>query len=111
MPIYIIFITDRPGIKAIRMLWFEVMPPFSLYNYLSVSNIEENKIYMREEKNLRIEKVMRFKAEFVDIENIIKGLYDKTITMQKYFNHPNAKVQFTENPEDPQSIIYFEVRF
>lgn len=108
MPIHIIFLTDRPGIMAIRMLWFEVMPPFPLYNHLSLVNTEDSEKYMTREHISSDKKVMRFQAEFVDIDEITKTIYNKTLTMQKNFNHPNAKVQFSENVENPLAVIYFE---
>ena len=97
------------------MLWFEVLPPFALYNYIQNSEYDnETTDSMKTENNVSGQnktKVLRFQAEFVNIDDVIEKFSDKTITMQKYFNHPNAEIQYKENDEDPLSVIYFEVKF
>ena len=97
---------------ATRMLWFEVMPPFALYNDISVPNSENPAEYLRQNEtfiNNSYQRVLRFEAEFVNIDEVIKQLYNKTLTMQKYFNHPNAEIQYKENDKDPMSVTYYEV--
>ena len=115
MPLHIIFLTDQQGIMAVRMLWFEVLPPFALYNRIPSSKYAEEKTDVQNDNdnlyNQDYINVLRFQAEFVDIDKLTEKLSSKTIMMQKYFNHPNAEIQYKENDEDPLSIIYFEVRF
>ena len=112
-PLHIIFLTDKEGIMAVRMLWFEVLPPFALYNYIQNSEYHNEKTTSPKTENnvfgQNKTKVLRFQAEFVNIDDVIEKFSDKTITMQKYFNHPNAEIQYKENDEDPLSVIYFEV--
>lgn len=113
MPLHIIFLTDEPGIMAVRMLWFEVLPPFELYNQIRKTRYNEDDIdvenQMANRNNRDYKEVLRFQAEFVDIDKLTEKLSNKTITMQKYFNHPNAEIQYKENDEDPLSVVYFEV--
>ena len=114
-PLHIIFLTDRPGIMATRMLWFEVMPPFAIYNHIK-STASEN--YQRhfdqdggKEAQLNTKRVLRFQAVFVDIDIILDEIRNKTLTMQKYFNHPNRTFTYKENDADPMSVVYTEVRY
>ena len=112
MPLHIIFLTDKPGIMAVRMLWFEVLPPFAIYNQLPILEPNNDIKYSKRNHDFRnktSKTVLRFQAEFVDIDNVIKTIYNETLTMQKYFNHPNTEVQYKENDENPLSVIYFEV--
>ena len=114
MPLHIIFLTDKEGIMAVRMLWFEALPPFELYNFIENNENEVEKTNLKSiEDNLQYQnqrKVLRFQAEFVNIDDVIEKYANKTLTMQKYFNHPKAEIEYKENDEDPLSVVYFEVR-
>ena len=114
-PLHIIFLTDRPGIMATRMLWFEVMPPFAIYNHIKSTDSENNQRHFdqdgKKEAQLDKKSVLRFQAEFVDIDIILDEIRNKTLTMQKYFNHPNATFTYKENDADPMSVVYTEVRY
>ena len=115
MPLHIIFLTDKEGIMAVRMLWFEALPPFALYNFIENKENESEKTNLNSiEDNLRNQnqrKVLRFQAEFVNIDDVMNKIANKTVTMQKYFNHPKAEIEYKENDKDPLSVVYFEVRF
>ena len=114
-PLHIIFLTDGPGIMATRMLWFEVMPPFAIYNHIkrtASQNIQRN--FDKDggiEAQSDTKRVLRFQAEFVDIDIILDKIRNKTLTMQKYFNHPNQTFTYKENDADPMSVVYTEVRY
>ena len=114
-PLHIIFLTDRPGIMATRMLWFEVMPPFAIYNHIKSTDSENNRRHFDQdggsEAQLDRKRVLRFQAEFVDIDIILDEIRNKTLTMQKYFNHPNHTFTYKENDADPMSVVYTEVRY
>ena len=115
MPLHLIFLTDKEGIMAVRMLWFEALPPFALYNFIENKEMDGEKTNSRGiEDNLPHQnqrKVLRFQAEFVNIDGVIDKFANKTITMQNYFNHPKAEIEYKENDNDPLSVVYFEVRF
>ena len=115
MPLHIIFLTDKEGIMAVRMLWFEALPPFALYNFIENKEKDgENTNFKSSEDNLlhlNQRKVLRFQADFVNIDDVINKFADKTKTMQKFFNHPKAEIEYKENDQDPLSVVYFEVRF
>ena len=110
-----IFLTDRPGIMATRMLWFEVMPPFAIYNHIKSTASENNQHHFNQDggkdAQLDTKRVLRFQAEFVDIDIILDEIRSKTFTMQKYFNHPNRTFTYKENDADPMSVVYTEVRY
>ena len=114
MPVHIIFLTDQKGIEAVRMLWFEVLPPFALHNFIQISNHEKKKTNYNKTKdiynNSSLTKVLRFQAEFVNIDKVIDEFANKTITMQKYFNHPKEEIEYREDNENPLSVIYYEVK-
>ena len=115
MPLHIIFLTDKEGIMAVRMLWFEALPPFALYNFIesteddngmaNLKSNDDNLLYHNQRK------VLRFQAEFVNIDNVLDEFADKTVTMQQYFNHSKAEIEYKENDKDPLSVVYFEVKF
>ena len=115
MPLHLIFLTDKEGIMAVRMLWFEALPPFALCNFIENKETDGEKTDLKGiEDNLPHQnqrKVLRFQAEFVNIDDVIEKYANKTLTMQKYFNHPKAEIEYKENDEDPLSVVYFEVRF
>ena len=100
---------------ATRMLWFEVMPPFAIYNHIKSTASENNQRHVDQdggkEAELDTKKVLRFQAEFVDIDIILDEIRNKTLTMQKYFNHPNQTFTYKENDADPMSVVYTEVRY
>ena len=100
---------------ATRMLWFEVMPPFAIYNHIKSTDSENNQRHFdqdgRKEAQLDTKSVLRFQAEFVDIDIILDDVRNKTLTMQKYFNHPNHTFTYKENDADPMSVVYTEVRY
>ena len=114
MPVHIIFLTDQKGIEAVRMLWFEVLPPFALHNFIPKTNHDEKKTDFKNTKddfdNSSLIKVFRFQAEFVDIDEVMDKFANKTLTMQKYFNHPKEEVEYREDNENPLSVIYYEVK-
>ena len=114
-PLHIIFLTDRPGIMATRMLWFEVLPPFVIYNHIKSTASENNQRKFNhdggKEAQLDTKRVLRFQAEFVDIDIILDEIRNKTLTMQNYFNHPNQTFTYKENDADPMSVVYTEVRY
>ena len=100
---------------ATRMLWFEVMPPFAIYNNIKSTASQNNQRNLDQdggkEAQLNINRVLRFQAEFVDIDIILHEIRNKTWTMQKYFNHPNQTFTYKENDADPMSVVYTEVRY
>ena len=97
---------------ATRMLWFEVMPPFAIYNHIKGTTSENNFDQDGEKENqLDTKRVLRFQAEFVDIDIILDQIRNETLTMQKYFNHPNQTFTYKENDADPMSVVYTEVRY
>ena len=89
---------------ATRMLWFEVMPPFAIYNHIKITASEKDQRDFDQDggnKNqLDTRRVLRFQAEFVDIDIILDEIRNKTLTMQKYFNHPNRTFTYKENDVD-----------
>ena len=100
---------------ATRMLWFEVMPPFAIYNNIRSTTSEKNQHNFDQdggkEAQLDTKRVLRFQAEFVDIDIILDQIRNETLTMQKYFNHPNQTFTYKENDADPMSVVYTEVRY
>ena len=109
MPVHIIFLTDEPGIMAIRMLLFELLPPFPLLNDIPRVIIPVKGKELGGIETVTDKEVMRFYAEFVDIDEITKRIYNKTLAMQKYFNHGNTSVVFGGDNTEPGSVTYFEV--
>ena len=114
MPVHIIFLTDQKGIEAVRMLWFEVLPPFALHNIIPNTNHDEERTnFKNTNDNVNrpsLKEVLRFQAEFVNIDEVIHIFANKTLTMQKYFNHPKEEIEYREDNENPLSVVYYEVK-